>query len=107
MIKLKDLVNREYIEKKCFGFEYVLNNTLFKFLKEKKQENNINVWEMFIIPPDRKVSNIMFEIPKDNLPLEMICAVGLKYYQNMLCEEIQFKSELNLDIGEKIAGMFA
>ena len=44
-------------------------------------------------------------MPKDNLPLELICATGLKYFQLYLKEEIQAKSNLDFELGDILTGM--
>lgn len=113
MIKLKDLKNRIYSEKVCVGFEIIilkdnLPNAEYRF--RKKQEGDSPTWNLNIIiqrtrDADSQVYNFEYQIPRENIPLETIAAIGLKFYQLYLKEEIQSKMNLDFDLGEMLVGM--
>lgn len=114
MITFKDLKNKVYSNKMCIRFEYDL--TLDKEHKvtatftKRKYQDFYSQWVMQIIidrtkDKDSEVYNFGYVMPKDNLPLELIAATGLRFYQLHLKNEIQEKSNLDFMIGEIIRGM--
>lgn len=106
MIKLNDLIHRDYLGNICYAFDYKLNDFLFSFVVERIDDDfDDRRWKITIIPPDGNITRIGFEVPKKGLSLTMICAIGLKYYQNILKAEIQMKSELDFDIGDVTSDM--
>lgn len=111
MIKLKDLQNRVYSGKMCVRFEYeiVIDNE-HSILAAFKRMTNPNEWNMQIVldrtaNKDSEVYNFGYIMPKDNIPLELIAATGLKYFQLHIKEEIQMKSYLDFGLGEITSGM--
>ena len=54
---------------------------------------------------DTEVYNFNYIMPRSNLPLELIAATGLKYFQLYIKEEIQLKSNLDFELGEILKGM--
>ena len=114
MIKFKDLQNRVYSGKQCVRFEYAfIFNGQYVYAQFQKQTHELaqpNEWNMQIIfgrtrDKDSEVFNFGYVMPKDGLPLELICATGLKYFQLYLKEEIQAKSNLDFELGEILQGM--
>lgn len=115
-IKLKDLVNRAYVGRQCTAFDYVLNipndteefkYVIVRFTRAQTKETQ---WNMQVVIPrnrdsDSQVYNFGYIMPKNNLPLELICATGLKYFQLRLKSEIQYKSNLDFVIGDVTNGM--
>ena len=83
MLTLKDLDNRVYSGKICLEYSYIL----------KDQD------------ADSQVYTFGYIMPKSNLPLELIAATGLKYFQLYLKEEIQTKSEYDFMLGDVLKGM--
>ena len=114
MIKFKDLQNRVYSGKECVRFEYALmfndQYVYAQFQKQKGQFAQPNQWNMQIIfgrtnDKDSEVYNFGYVMPKDNLPLELIAATGLKYFQLYIKQEIQAKSNLDFELGDILTGM--
>lgn len=113
MLKLKDLENRVYKGKICVRFEVQVptdneGNSLYaRFERMSSDENH---WNMNIVTKrtrdkDSEVYNFGYIMPKSNLPLELIAATGLRYFQLHLKEEIQDKSNLDFIIGDIVSGM--
>lgn len=114
MIKFKDLQNRVYSGKQCVRFEYVFtvgdNNTVAMFERQTGKLAQPNEWNMQIIfgrtrDKDSEVYNFGYVMPKEGLPLELIAATGLKYFQLYIKEEIQIKSNLDFELGNILTGM--
>lgn len=112
MITLKDLQNRIYSDKQCMGFDYIVKNekdeTQFEARFRAGAEKN--EWNVKIIldrtrDKDSDVYNFGYIMPKSGLPLELIAATGLKYYQLYLKEEIQQKVSYDFLLGEILKGM--
>lgn len=113
MIKLKDLNNRDYDGRKCISFEYVLKDEKENKLlvaRFSNEDTSGKVWRMNVIfdrnrDADSQVYNFGYSMPKDNLPLELIAATGLKYFQLYLQQEIQQKSGIEFSLGSLLEGM--
>lgn len=114
MIKLKDLQNRVYSGKVCTRFEYgVMVGDQYVYAQYKRnlgQNAQPNEWNMQIVfgrtrDKDSDVYNFGYVMPRDGLPLELIAATGLKYFQLHLKEEVQLKSNLDFEIGNILQGM--
>lgn len=112
MLTLKDLDNRVYSGKACSEFSYSL--------KDEKGQTKLkanfwrgpeeNEWRMRIVldrtrDADSQVYTFGYIMPKSNLPLTLIAATGLKYFQLLLKEEIQVKSEYDFALGDVLKGM--
>lgn len=111
MIKFKDLQNRVYSGNICTRFEHTVKiDKEHSILTTFKRMDNHNEWNMQIIidrtrDKDSEVYNFGYIMPKSNLPLELIAATGLKYFQLYLKEEVQIKSNLDFEIGRIVEGM--
>lgn len=114
MIKFKDLQNRVYSGKTCVRFEYAImvgdKYIYAQFQKQTGKDAQPNEWNMQIIfgrtrDKDSEVYNFGYVMPRDGLPLELIAATGLKYFQLHLKEEVQAKSNLDFQLGDILAGM--
>lgn len=113
MITLRDL-RKTYEGRLCVSFEYDIvldeeNKITAKFHK-RKYKDFYTQWVMQIVidrtkDKDSEIYNFAYVMPKENLPLELIAATGLKYYQLHLKEEIQLKSNLDFALGEITNGM--
>lgn len=67
-------------------------------------------WNMRVILPrtrdaDSQVYIFCYQMPKDGLPVELVVATGLRYYQLYLQQEIQMKSNFDFVLGELLRGM--
>ena len=110
MLKFKDLMNRVYSGKECVRFEVTLPIDDNKFILAQFAKPTYCTWNMCVIlnrtrDKDTEVYNFEYIMPRDNLPLELIAATGLRYFQLYLKEEIQMKTNLDFSIGEMIQGM--
>ena len=111
MIKLKDLQNRVYSGKQCVRFEYaLLVEEDYVYAKFEKQETGLAEWNMQIVfgrtrDKDSEVYNFGYVMPREGLPLELIAATGLKYFQLHIKKEIQIKSNLDFELGDILQGM--
>lgn len=111
MIKQSDLVNRYNIGGVCVDFDYMLNidnsRIRFRFTRDKDQPL---IWNMMVVikrtrDADSQVYNFSYQLPKANMSLTMVAAIGLKYFQLYLKEEVQLKSNLDFMLGEITNGM--
>lgn len=113
MISLKDLQNRVYSGKCCMRFEYEFKvddqgKTVCAVFK--KLVENTNTWKMSIVldrtrDKDSEVYNFMYALPKDDIKLELVAAIGLRYFQLHIKEEVQMKSNMDFVLGEIIEGV--
>lgn len=115
MISPRDVVNRKNVDKQPVGFDYKLYNDephafgtdelVFHF--ERLDEM---VWRVSLVmqPNDqgeRRLYEVVYNIPKANLPLEMVCATGLICIKYQMAELAQACSLLDFSIGEVVNGM--
>ena len=114
MIKLKDLRNRVYSGKECVNFEYefeVNKKRVIAYFDKRIEENaQPNEWNMQIVlgrtrDKDSEVYNFGYVMPRSGLPLELIAATGLKYFQLHIKEEVQQKSNMDFELGRILEGM--
>lgn len=105
MIKLKELVQREYEGKICQSFKYIVCQGDKKIEAEYRRGKEGREWGMRIVldrtrDTDHQVYSFSYELPKNGMPLPLIAAIGLKYFQLRLKEEVQFKSSLDFELGQ-------
>ena len=114
MIRLKDLQNRVYRGKNCIRFEYEyiydIDSGKSVFATFKKMPGEASTWSMSVLlertrDKDAEVYNFTYALPKDNVSLELVAAIGLRYFQLYLKEEIQMKTAMDFFIGEVIEGV--
>lgn len=111
MLKLKDLQSRVYSGKICTRFECVVPIDKERWiLATFKRMSTPNEWNMQIIidrsrNKDSEVYNFGYIMPKDGLPLVLIAATGLKYFQLHIKNEVQEKSNLDFELGNLLQGM--
>lgn len=102
-------------DKQLVGFSYdVVDHDGDKehsyFIADWTKCDDIGVWNMRVVlmrtrDSDSQVYNIRYQMPRDGLPVELIAATGLKYFQLSLKEEIQTKSNIDFAIGELVKDM--
>lgn len=114
MIKMRDLEKRVYRGKRCISFEYTIRlnddnktNIIARFLRVVTESPE---WCMQIVmgrtrDKDSEVYNFGYVMPKDDLPLELIAATGLRYFQLHIKEEVQMKSNVDFELGNILQGM--
>lgn len=112
MIVLKDLQNRIYSGKQCIGFDYIVKNEKdeIQFEARFRAGTEKNEWVMRIVfdrtrDKDSEVYGFGYIMPRSGLPLELIAATGLKYFQLYLKEEISQKVSYDFLLGEILKDM--
>ena len=115
-VELKELYNRSYIDKSCVAFDYqcldledVNKQELFEARFRRSATDN-KVWTMYVVllrnkVADAQVYSVEYQLPKADMSLTMICAIGLKYFQLQLKDEIQRKVEMDIMIGRLTSEM--
>lgn len=111
MLTLKDLENRVYRGKECVRFECVVRMDEEHWITAtfKKQQNPCE-WRMRIVfdrtsEKDSEVYTVGYIMPREGLPLELIAATGLRYFQYHIKDEVQMKSNLDFELGRILEGM--
>ena len=112
MIILKDLQNRIYNGRQCVGFDYAVKNEKNEVQFEARFRTGVekNEWIMKIVfdrtrDKDSDIYGFGYIMPKSNLPLELIAATGLKYFQLYLKKEIESKVSYDFLLGEILKDM--
>lgn len=110
MVMLKELINRVYEGKECISFEYELEAEDATVNAQFRRQENPLEWRMRIVldrtrDADSQVYNFGYQLPKASMDLAMICAIGLKYFQLYLKEEVQKKSNIDFAIGDLVKDM--
>lgn len=119
MIKRKELTNLRHDDERCLiGFSYdVVDKDRSPSDAERQcfsadwvKGVDEGVWNMRVVLPrdrdaDSQVYNFCYQMPRDGLPVELIAATGLKYYQLYLKNEIQRKSNFDFVLGELLKDM--
>ena len=109
MITAKDIVLREYREKECVAFAVLLKTDEKRFAARYEKIED-KTWGFIITLVDYakyaapQAYAFKYSVPKTNMPLEMIAAIGLSYWQDSVMEEVQLKNELVFEIGELVEG---
>lgn len=111
MVKMSDLIHRDYVNKICVGFTYILfdesNNKEKLFEARWTKTGEENGWNMNVVldrtsEADSQVYNLGYVMPRGNLPLTLIAATGLKYFQLYLKNEIQQKQMIDFSLGNEL-----
>lgn len=118
MIKMRELINKKHIDKVCVGFSYDVMDTnklvsdreTVLFSADFVKGMQPGEWNMRVVLPrtrdnDSQVYNFGYVLPREGLPLELIAATGLKYFQLFLKEEIQRKSNFDFVLGDLLKDM--
>lgn len=119
MINAADLTNRENTEvrKICVRFEYTVqfdNDVRQKFIFTRHATDVPSeldkIWLMETYTPrtankDTEHYYFTYVLPRAEMPLELVCATGLRYYQMYLKDEVQTKSDTEFVLGQLIGGM--
>lgn len=114
MIKLKELTNRVYADKECIRFEYEVlgddqSDSSFVARYERSDDDPLEWIMQIILPRDRdcdsQVYTFGYLLPQKKMPLAMVAAIGLKYFQMKLKEEIQQKSNWDFVLGSLLNDM--
>ena len=112
MIDLKELKHRDYNGgKQCVGFQYTLDlgqddpPMFFRFIRgdqlhgaNQGDGNAQKVWQMETAIGGQHYY-ITFEIPRVDIPLTLICAIGLRYFKMQMQSEVQYRVNIDFTIG--------
>lgn len=112
MLTLKDLENRVYNGKNCVAFSYsVLNEKKERqFVARFETGKERNEWNMQIVlgrtrDADSQVYSFGYLMPMPGLPLTLIAATGLRYFQLHLKEELNTKTQYDFMLSDILKGM--
>lgn len=112
MIAFKELINRVYRDKECVAFDYILKNDKGEEGLDVrfKKGNYDNEWVATIVldrtrDADSQVYCFGYIMPKDNLPLTLIAATGLRYFQLYLKKEVETKVAYDFALSDVLRGM--
>ena len=111
MIKQSDLVNRMNVGGMCVDFDYIFDiDKTHVRCRFTRDENEPLVWNLMVVlkrtrDADSQVYNFCYQLPKVGMNLTMVAAIGLKYFQLYLKEEVQLKSNMDFILGEITNGM--
>ena len=115
MITPKEIVNRIYDARQPVGFDYFLSNDepsafgtdilQFHFEKLAGLTWRVSLVMAPTLQDTRRLYESIFELPKQNLPLEMVCATGLVCIKYQMANMVQGCSLLDFMLGEQIKGM--
>lgn len=115
IITMKDLVKTKYKGKHCIGFEYHLedNGLSYNFIFEKAQaEFDSSAWKLYCLLPDiysdgnnKKMVQFVYGLPKDDLSLVKIAAIGLQLVRGLMQREINLCTTIDFLINEHIEGL--
>lgn len=111
-LEAKDLVKTKYDGKHCIGFEYVLKDNsveyTFRFEKYVGEYPNSNAWKMYALLPDvysendKKLVQFVYGLPKDDLSLVKIAAIGLQLVRGLMQREINLCTTIDFLIKEVV-----
>jgi len=119
MINAADLKNRENTEVRriCTRFEYTaqLQDNVRQRFVFTRQATDVpssadKIWMMETYTPrtenkDTEHYYFTYVLPRAEMPLELVCATGLRYYQMYLKDEVQTKSDAEFELGQLIGDM--
>ena len=99
MVRLSDLVNRQYVNKECWAFDYLSPEREYvDSLKVSFQRVDERTWQMvctvFLGTPGDEpgalsthVYTYSYQMPRKNLPLDYVASQGLLGLYQMLSED--------------------
>lgn len=113
MIEFKDLEDKRYEGRDCVAFTVrIVDEKQNEILKVSfnRHKNNHKLWIAFCTIGRTKVKDtdvyaLQYEMPKENMNIELIAASGLRLLDMEIKEEIQKKIEVDFAIGEATSGM--
>ena len=112
MLTQKDIECKEYKGKELIAFKYVQRDRDGN--KEWEAQYNRgeqpNEWNMTVVlgrtrDADSQVYHFGYIMPKSKLPIELVAATGLKYFQLYLKQELEQKIAIDFEIGEITDGV--
>lgn len=112
MLTQKDLQCREYRGKQLIAFKYVQtdDNGNKRWEAQYNKGKQPNEWNMVVVlertrDADSQVYKFGYIMPKCQLPIELVAATGLKYFQLYLKQEVEQKIAMDFEIGEITDGV--
>ena len=114
-LQMSDLVKTKYDGKHCTGFEYILKDNsaeyVFRFEKYNGEYPNTNAWKLYAMIPDvyseneKKLVQFIYGIPKDDMSLVKIAAIGLQLVRGLMQREITLCTTIDFLIKEVVDGI--
>lgn len=115
MVKVKDLVNRDYVDGRCVAFETLIpvdENSDFEeiraLFKKDEMQGNPRVWQATLLIKykysEPEVIHVLYTLPVEQ-NIDMICATGLNVIRSKIVERIQNYSVLDFLVNSKTEGM--
>lgn len=117
MIDIHDIIHKEHEGKECVSFQYVLNvegyNPIRFIFSRGRTEGSKEIipkaWRV-----DVNLDNaegyaerfwLFFVTPKENIPLTLVCAMGLAEFKNYVMKSGDYMKMLNYEVGSALEGM--
>lgn len=114
-LQMSDLIKTKFDGKHCIGFEYVLKDDsqeyTFRFEKHIGDYPNANAWKMYAIVPDvysendKKLVQFVYGIPKEDMTLVKVAAIGLQLVRGLMQREITLCTTIDFLISEAVDGV--
>lgn len=128
MLEIRDLTNKEYFGNELVSFQYLINcsedvdrededHKYIRCIFTKIYKDNIILptWLLEVNIPSYTSNSIhgtqvhtyrfVYQTPKNNMPITTIAAMGLYNLQNVIKQEVQYKTMLDFNISEILKGM--
>lgn len=108
MIKAKEIIHRDYVDRECVGFTYkvpIEGKKPLIVLFEREDANTWSIQTMIGTWHGADTYTFDFTHPAARCSLEAIAAYGLKILQGQLQLEIQDKMAIDFAIGDATEGM--
>lgn len=113
-IEEKDLKQREYEDKECVAFVYDIvfgeneESRILRCFYHRVKEKiwQLEVWDYCTANKSDVIYRWVYDMPKNNMSLKMICAFGLTRLQLQMKEEVQMKSEIDFTLSELLKDIY-
>lgn len=130
MLEIRDLTNKEYVDNELVSFQYLINcsedvdrededhkyiRCIFTRIYREASDSMLPFWLLEVNIPSYTSNSIhgtqvhtyrfVYQTPKNNMPITTIAAMGLYNLQNVIKQEVQYKTMLDFNISEILKGM--
>lgn len=128
MLEIRDLTNKEYFGNELVSFQYLINcsedvdrededHKYIRCIFTRIYRDNVILptWLLEVNIPSYTSNSIhgtqvhtyrlVYQTPKNNMPITTIAAMGLYNLQNAIKQEVQYKTMLDFNISEILKGM--
>lgn len=107
-IELNELINKKHKDGKCVAFDYNLQISENAWLRFEFVNPTSTTWVMTSIDKCCEIDyvyHVIFNMPKSNMDLTMVCSFGLNLFRSDCMKELDKRNALQFLIGEIISGM--